>query len=49
MCIRDRAVMDCSSNPNNIVKYQSDPEIMNVFMKLATMFPGAGGGMPPSM
>ena len=44
-----QAVMDCSSNPNNIVKYQSDPEIMNVFMKLATMFPGAGGGMPPSM
>ena len=42
-----QAVMDCSSNPNNIVKYQSDPEIMNVFMKLATMFPGAGGGMPP--
>ena len=35
-----QAVMDCSSNPNNIVKYQSDPEIMNVFMKLATMFPG---------
>ena len=35
--------MDCSSNPNNIMKYQNDPEIMNVFMKLATMFPGATG------
>ena len=51
------AVMDCSSNPNNIMKYQNDPEIMAVFMKLATMFPGAGGagagmpdmgGMPPA-
>ena len=42
-----QAVMDCSSNPNNIMKYQNDPEIMNVFMKLATMFPGAtDGGMP---
>ena len=42
-----QAVMDCSSNPNNIMKYQSDPEIMNVFMKLATMFPGAAApGMP---
>lgn len=43
------AVMDCSSNPNNIMKYQNDPEIMAVFMKLATMFPGAqgaGAGMP---
>ena len=51
-----QAVMDCSSNPNNIMKYQNDPEIMSVFMKLATMFPGAAGagagmpdmsGMPP--
>ncbi len=48
-----QAVMDCSSNPNNIMKYQNDPEIMQVFMKLATMFPGAAGagagmgGMPP--
>ena len=43
-----QAVMDCSSNPNNIMKYQNDPEIMSVFMKLATMFPGAAadGGMP---
>ena len=38
-----QAVMDCSSNPNNIMKYQNDPEIMQVFMKLATMFPGAAG------
>lgn len=40
------AVMDCSSNPNNIMKYQGDPQIMNVFTKLAAMFPGATGAAP---
>ena len=39
-----QAVMDCSSNPNNIMKYQNDPEIMQVFMKLATMFPAPRSG-----
>jgi hypothetical protein len=36
------AIMDCSSNPANIAKYQNDPEIMTVFTKIATIFPGAG-------
>jgi hypothetical protein len=34
------AMMDCSQNPNNISKYQDDPEIMSVFIKLSSMFPG---------
>jgi len=33
-------MMDCSQNPNNISKYQDDPEIMSVFVKLSSMFPG---------
>uniref|UniRef100_A0A6U0EAA9 Protein TIC 40, chloroplastic n=1 Tax=Ostreococcus mediterraneus TaxID=1486918 RepID=A0A6U0EAA9_9CHLO len=40
------AVMDCSTNPMNITKYQNDPEIMGTFEKLAALFPQAGpGGM----
>jgi len=34
------AMMDCSQHPNNISKYQDDPEIMSVFIKLSSMFPG---------
>ena len=34
-----QAVMDCSTNPMNITKYQDDPEIMSTFEKLAAMFP----------
>ena len=33
------AVMDCSTNPMNITKYQNDPQIMGVFEKLAALFP----------
>lgn len=36
------AVMDCSTNPMNITKYQNDPEIMGTFEKLAALFPQGG-------
>jgi len=36
------AIMDCSTNPMNISKYQNDPEVMQVFLKISTLFPGAG-------
>ncbi len=41
------AIMDCSSNPMNISKYQDDAEIMGVFMQISSMFPNAGGMPPP--
>ena len=41
------AIMDCSANPMNIQKYQDDKEIMDVFMKISELFPGAAGGPPP--
>ena len=37
------AIMDCSSNPMNITKYQDDKEIMDVFEKISGLFPGMGG------
>ena len=40
------AVMDCSTNPMNITKYQDDPEIMQTFEKLAALFPQDGMGVP---
>ena len=41
------AIMDCSSNPMNITKYQDDPEVMTVFQKISELFPNPpGGGMP---
>lgn len=33
------AVMDCSTNPMNITKYQNDELIMSTFNKLAALFP----------
>ena len=39
------AVMDCSTNPMNITKYQNDPQIMGVFEKLAALFPQDVSGM----
>lgn len=41
------AIMDCSSNPMNITKYQDDKEVMEVFEKISALFPGMGG--PPPM
>lgn len=37
------AIMDCSTNPANISKYQNDPEVMSTFMKISTLFPGMTG------
>lgn len=34
------AIMDCSQNPMNIMKYQNDKEVMDVFNKLQELFPG---------
>ncbi|DBA73359.1 hypothetical protein WJX77_003581 [Trebouxia sp. C0004] len=43
-----KAIMDCTQNPMNIIKYQSNPEVMMVFTKMQQLFPqGTGGGMPP--
>ncbi|XP_004500418.1 protein TIC 40, chloroplastic [Cicer arietinum] len=39
------AIMDCSSNPLNIAKYQNDKEVMDVFNKISELFPGVSG--PP--
>ncbi len=41
------AIMDCSTNPMNITKYQDDKEIMDVFYQISNMFPQAGGMPPP--
>nr|GMD86211.1 protein TIC 40, chloroplastic [Ipomoea batatas] len=35
------AIMDVSQNPYNIGKYQADKEVMDVFNKIAELFPGA--------
>lgn len=40
------AMMECTQNPMNVVKYQSNPEIMNVFKKIEMLFPQNSGGMP---
>ncbi|KAM3387154.1 hypothetical protein ACQJBY_010177 [Aegilops geniculata] len=37
------AIMDCSQNPLNIVKYQNDQEVMDVFMKISQIFPQING------
>ncbi|KZV57075.1 protein TIC 40, chloroplastic-like [Dorcoceras hygrometricum] len=37
------AIMECSQNPMNIVKYQNDKEVMDVFNKISELFPGASG------
>ncbi|GAQ87531.1 chloroplast inner envelope translocon [Klebsormidium nitens] len=34
------AIMDVTANPMNIIKYQNDKEVMNVFDKISTLFPG---------
>lgn len=43
------AMQDIMSNPGNIGKYQSDPEIMALFQKMMGAFGKAGGGMPGGM
>merc|ERR1719299_237182 len=42
------AMQDIMSNPANIGKYQSDPEIMGLFQKLMGSM-GKGGGLPGGM
>jgi hypothetical protein len=37
------AIMDCSTNPLNITKYQNDKEVMDVFNKISELFPGMTG------
>ncbi|GAV76702.1 UCH37_bd domain-containing protein [Cephalotus follicularis] len=37
------AIMDCSTNPQNISKYQNDQEVMDVFNKISELFPGVSG------
>ncbi|XP_050385454.1 protein TIC 40, chloroplastic [Argentina anserina] len=39
------AIMDCSQDPNSIMKYQHDKEVMDVFNKISELFPGVSG--PP--
>ncbi|XP_024544115.1 protein TIC 40, chloroplastic [Selaginella moellendorffii] len=36
------ALIDCSQNPTNITKYQNDKEVMDVFNKIAELFPIKG-------
>eukprot|EP00930_Biecheleria_cincta_P008058 TRINITY_DN109400_c0_g1_i1.p1 TRINITY_DN109400_c0_g1~~TRINITY_DN109400_c0_g1_i1.p1 ORF type:complete len:421 (-),score=121.11 TRINITY_DN109400_c0_g1_i1:54-1283(-) len=43
------AMKDIMSNPGNIGKYQSDPDVMNLFQKMMGAFGKAGGGMPGGM
>lgn len=38
-----QAIMDVSQNPMNIVKYQNDQEVMDVFNKIQQLFPGTTG------
>jgi len=38
------AMQDIMSNPGNISKYQSDPEIMNLMNKVMGSMGGMGGG-----
>ncbi|XP_073043637.1 protein TIC 40, chloroplastic-like isoform X2 [Primulina eburnea] len=37
------AITECSQNPLNIAKYQNDKEVMDVFNKIAELFPGVAG------
>ncbi|CAH8317216.1 unnamed protein product [Eruca vesicaria subsp. sativa] len=37
------ALMECSENPMNIMKYQNDKEVMDVFNKISELFPGMTG------
>lgn len=37
------AIMECSQNPMNIIKYQNDKEVMSVITKIAELFPGVTG------
>lgn len=37
------AIMECSKNPMNMSKYQDDPEVMKVFMKMSQLLPNNGG------
>ncbi|CAN6872775.1 unnamed protein product [Brassica oleracea] len=39
----EAALMDCSENPMNIMKYQNDKEVMDVFNKISQLFPGLTG------
>ena len=46
------AIMDCSNNPANYMKYVNDAEVMEVFSKMQELFPQAPNtpmpeGMPP--
>ncbi|KAK0077661.1 hypothetical protein PV325_003608, partial [Microctonus aethiopoides] len=46
------AFVDISSNPANILKYQSNPKIMSLISKVSSKFGGAGGmagGFPGMM
>jgi len=46
------ALQDIMKNPQNIAKYQNDPDIMNVIKKMTKMrgeMPGGMGGMPRGM
>ena len=46
------ALQDCMQNPANFMKYQNDPEIMNLVTKLSGMvggMGGMGGGFPGGM
>uniref|UniRef100_A0A803M536 Protein TIC 40, chloroplastic n=1 Tax=Chenopodium quinoa TaxID=63459 RepID=A0A803M536_CHEQI len=38
-----QAIMDVSQNPMNIVNYQNDKEVMDVFNKIQQLFPGTAG------
>lgn len=40
-----QAVMELSSNPMAMPKYQNDPEVMKVLNKMMEVFPQAGAGM----
>ncbi|XP_075263523.1 uncharacterized protein LOC142355154 [Convolutriloba macropyga] len=42
------AIMELSSNPMAISKYQNDPEVMGLMTKLSTVFPQAGMPPPPA-
>jgi len=42
-----QAIMELSSNPMAMMKYQNDPEIMNLMTKIATVFPQANVPPPP--
>lgn len=41
------AIMELSTNPMAMVKYQNDPEIMGLITKLSAVFPQAGMPPPP--